>query len=174
MSQDAKNTIFRFKFEPTIISLITRFAKLHQYDDRKTYKENWVLFNSENEETIQREIARMYELGYTGDVNDKMYKAGRYYFRKKDTSARPEPQKRRNYISMDCSVLEKMDQHISENMKNADFSPAIGYDTFCFEHKDILIEEIQRLNEEGELFTQEDLIAKIKKTYKNRYFNFTH
>ena len=171
---DKNNVIFRFKFSPEIVDLITRFAKLHQYDDRNTYKESWNLWYSDNEESIQREIFRLHENGYDGDIKDKMYKAGRYYFRKKNTSSNNEPQKRRNYISMDTIVLEAMDQHIKNNINNDDFKPATGYDDFCLNNKTLLYDEIKRLNEEGIQFTDEDLIFKIKKTYKNRYFNLTH
>jgi hypothetical protein len=174
MSTDTNKTIFRFKFSPEINDLISHFAKLHQYDDRHTYKEQWEILYSDNEEIIEREISRLHQLGYIGDIKNKMYKAGRYYFRKKVTSVINEPHKRRNYISMDSIVLETMDNHIRTNLSNTDFSPATGYDNFCSENKCILSEEILRLKNEGNLFTKEDLITKIKKTYKNRYFSITH
>jgi len=168
------NAIFRFKFTPEIMSLVTRFAKLHQYDDRHTYKEQWALWVSGNEETISQEIKRLNELGYMGDIKDKMFKAGRYYFRKKNTTEIPEPKKRRNYISTDCVVLESMDAHIKENIHLEHFTPAYGYDDYCLNNQAIILEEIYRLQEEGITFTKENFIIKIKKTYKNRYYNITH
>jgi len=174
MSTNGKKTVFRFKFSPEINELILCFAKLHQYDNRHIYKEQWELWYSSNEEIIEREISRLQHDGFKGDIKSKMYKAGRYYFRKKNTSDDKEPIKRRNYISMDSKVLEAMDNHIRNNLNNVDFTPATGYDLFCSENMSLLSEEIHRLKDEGNLFNKEDLIIKIKKTYKNRYFNITH
>ena len=75
---------FRFEFESDIMELIERFAIVHQYDERKMYKEQWNSWYNENKEEMEREIERMNEIGYVGDVKDKMFKAGRYYFRKKN------------------------------------------------------------------------------------------
>jgi hypothetical protein len=36
-------------------------------------------------ELVEREISRLEQLGYKGDVIDKMFKAGRYYFREKES-----------------------------------------------------------------------------------------
>jgi hypothetical protein len=81
--QQQKKT-FRFEFESEIMELIKRFAIVHQYDERKMYKEQWNIWYNENKEDMEREIERMNDIGYVGDVKDKMYKAGRYYFRKKN------------------------------------------------------------------------------------------
>jgi hypothetical protein len=75
---------FRFEFTADIMDLIKRFAIVHQYDERKMYKEQWNNWYNENKEEMEREIERMNEIGYVGDVQDKMFKAGRYYFRKKN------------------------------------------------------------------------------------------
>ena len=75
---------FRFEFESDIMELIERFAIVHQYDERKMYKEQWNSWYNENKEQMEREIERMNDIGYVGDVKDKMFKAGRYYFRKKN------------------------------------------------------------------------------------------
>jgi hypothetical protein len=98
-----------------------------------------------------------------------MYKAGRYYFRKKDFSETVQPQERRNYISMEHEVLNAMDNHIHTIMNNTDFTPANGYGDFCQAHVELLREEIKRLCDAGQIDAQ-SLAAKIKKTYKNRYF----
>jgi len=76
-------SILRFNFTEEIIDIITQFSKIHQFDDRHTYRENWDKFFEENKSILLKEIDRLLESGYDGDVKDKMYKAGRYYFRKK-------------------------------------------------------------------------------------------
>ena len=172
-----KSAIFRYKFDETIMTMITQFAKLHQFDDRKTYKEEWKKWFEANESELNKEVSRLIELGYEGDVLDKMFKAGRYYFRKKKIEdENKEEKKRRSYISMSHHILEAMDEHISKGIasnKNRNskekFKPAKGYDEFCKEHVDILEIEIRKLCLEH-IISAEDLTLKIKKTYKNRYF----
>ncbi len=78
--------IFRYKLSDNIMSLITQFAKIHQYDDRHSYKDAWVnQWLNDYGELVEREISRLEQLGYKGDVIDKMFKAGRYYFREKES-----------------------------------------------------------------------------------------
>jgi len=81
--EQAKKT-FRFEFTSEVMDLIKHFAIVHQFDERKMYKEQWNNWYNENKEEMEREIRRMNEIGYVGDVKDKMFKAGRYYFRKKN------------------------------------------------------------------------------------------
>jgi hypothetical protein len=75
---------YRFEFTSEVMDLIKHFAIVHQFDERKIYKEQWNNWYNENKEEMEREIRRMNDIGYVGDVKDKMFKAGRYYFRKKN------------------------------------------------------------------------------------------
>ena len=77
------NTIYRYKFDELFLEDLISFAKIHQFDDRKTFKEEWKLWCESNEEFIEREENRLVSLGYKGDCKDKMFKSSRYYFRKK-------------------------------------------------------------------------------------------
>lgn len=166
-------TVYRFKLSNDIVDMVTSFAKIHQYDDRKTYKEAWEEWTNDNNNVITREANRLLEMGYEGDVIDKMYKAGRYYFRTKNLSEKKEPQQRRAYISMNSEILEAMDEHIKQNAEEEDYSPASGFDNFCETNVNILSNEIRRILDEAENVTSKMLIKKIKKTYKNRYFLYS-
>ena len=159
--------VFRYNFDETVMDHLTLFAKLHQYDDRKTYKESWKLWAEENDELIKDEIKRLHGLGYEGDASDKMYKAARYYFRKK-SNVKTEAKKRRKYITMDHELIQSMDNHIARNVGNDTYTPSSGYSEFCALYINLIRDEINRMVE-LELPT-DDITIKFKKTYKNRYF----
>jgi len=163
---DTEINIFRFKFTNHVMNELTSFAKIHQYDDRKTYKESWTTWTEDNSILIRTETERLENLGYKGNVIEKMYKAARYYFRKK--TRKSEHAKRRKYISFDSEVLDAMDTHIRENIKGEGYKPSIGYSNFCELNVEILRDEVAKMCF-GELSVDE-IIQKFKKTYKNRYY----
>lgn len=171
MEETTTTSVYRYKLQPHIVAAVTRFAKIHQYDKRVDYKDAWKLWCEEENGMIEREMNRLVELGYEGDVVDKMYKAGRYYFRTK-TKQDKEPKKRRHYVSMESSILESMDEHIANHYENDDFTPANGYDWFVNQHTTMLMSEIKRLIDEEPELQASYISNKVKKTYKNRYFLF--
>ena len=160
--------IYRYKFTDEFIEYLYNFSKIHQYDDRKCFKEAWIKWTEENADIVNRENSRLTNLGYDGDVLNKMFKSARYYFRNKSTEKK-EPKERRQYISVNRELLNAMDTHIKENMSDKEYKPKIGFATFCEKHKDLMNEAISKMN-----ITDAELISdKIKKTYKNRYFMIT-
>ena len=76
-------SVYRYQFTKEINDAITDFAKIHMFDHRHDYKEGWNSWWESNKDILEAEINRLQGLGYKGNVKDKMYKAGRYYFRKK-------------------------------------------------------------------------------------------
>ena len=80
--------IYRYKFTQSFMDELYQFSKIHQYDDRKSFKEAWLLWVETNLDMINTEIARLTDLKYDGDIVDKMFKSARYYFRKKSTKKR--------------------------------------------------------------------------------------
>jgi len=172
MTENNGPTTYRYKFSIEIMNEITAFSKIHQYDDRQTYKEAWNIWKEDQRDFIDTEIERLMRLGYTGSVEDKMYKAGRYYFRKKDLTLPKDKQERRVYIPINRKVLAAMDTHIREIMGGNDFTPASGYTDFCEKNLILLEEEIRRIcREDAATATNTKLlVGKFKKTYKNRYY----
>ena len=76
---------YRYKFTNEFINELYIFSKIHQYDDRKTFKEawnNWII-EDEIERLIQCELLRLEEIEYKGDIMIKMFQSARYYYRKK-------------------------------------------------------------------------------------------
>ena len=152
--------IFRYKFSEEFTKPLYQFSKIHQYDHRK-----------DNEDLVNKEIIRLTELDYKGDIIDKMFKSARYYFRKKSTDKK-EPQKRRVYVGIQSELLAAMDTHIISNKKNQEYKPSNGFDDFCKQYIDLLKIEVTNLCKSG-IKDPEDIKNKIKKTYKNRYFMST-
>ena len=166
--ESSSNTIYRYKFTEDFMVDLYKFAKIHQYDDRKDFKEAWVTWVEDNKDIVDEEIHRLLYLGYEGDILDKMFKSARYYFRKKSTEKK-QPKQRRQYISVNRELLNAMDNHIEDNMYNDNYQPKTGFITFCKDNEILLKDAISKLYEQGE--KNSGLIEdKIKKTYKNRYF----
>jgi hypothetical protein len=176
------------------------FTQVHRYDERKTFKEAWKKWIQTNEiaEMIASETARLTSDGFRGDVEDKMFKAVRYYFRKKPTKPADEPVEktpRKKYVGFTGNILTAMDKHIIECIKEnlckieektadvqetpevpkktskkykSNVSPDKAYNDFCMSAIEIILRETELLREE-ENMDHDDIALKLKKTYKNRY-----
>lgn len=167
---DINLNIFRYKFSDNFTKDLFVFSKIHQYDARKEFKEAWKIWLEENESIVCEEVLRLKNLGYDGNIFDKMFKSARYYFRKKSTEKKG-PAKRRNYIGVRKNLLETMDKHIRMSIINEEYKPSNGFDDFCKKNKEILKEEVNILCKNG-LTNSNEIKNKIRKTYKNRYFLF--
>lgn len=77
---------------------------------------------------------------------------------------------KRKYVSMDKDILLSMDNHISSVYYNKNFTPALGFNQFCTLNVELLKNQIQKMISSD--FDSDKIILKIKKTYKNRYFQF--
>ena len=88
-SASASIKTYRHEFSKDFMAELSRFSKVHQYDDRHAYKSEWQKWINQEEiaQAMDIEKRRLQENGYIGDIDDKMFKAGRYYFRKKTTTA---------------------------------------------------------------------------------------
>ena len=180
--------VLRFEFSGALIEHVTAFANLHRYDDRKTYKEAWTAWLAHDEiaALLQNEVARLSALGYKGDVADKLFKSGRYYFRTREPTVPsiaphtpPSQRLGRAYVLLNHQLLDAMDDHIECGLRrdahaytpaNA-YTPAIGFAEFCKLNIDYYSREVTRLSEI--MPTGEAVHDKLKKTYKNRYFMMT-
>jgi len=165
LSNDTDKVIFRYKFSQTFMDNLYEFSKIHEHDDRSTYKENWEIWLQENDELVKNEINILQKTGYEGNILNKMFKSSRYYFRKKKTEKK-EPKQRRIYVGVSQELLDCMDQYI-ENFIT--IKPATSFIDFCKENANLLQEEVSRLCKKGYKDSHE-ILMKVKKTYKNRYF----
>ena len=204
---------YRHEFSKEFMANLSLFSKVHQYDDRHTYKSEWTKWTQQEEiaRAIECEKCRLEENGYKGDINDKMFKAGRYYFRKKTFSSaaaadadadadadaatnnpqtpptQQQQRQRRQYITMSKDTIRLMDTHITNMHRNEGttaagvFKPSSCYDDFYQTQmsSNEMIKEIEKIIEKYEKSENispdeltNEIIDKIKKTYKNRYYKF--
>jgi len=182
IQETTQTPIYRYEFTHEFIENLSRFSKIHQYDDRHVFKESWDSWTQENSELVNQEIIRLHNLQYEGDILDKMFKSARYYFRKKGTEKKA-PKERKNYISFSKQILDCMDEHIFENTQQTQknqkdpkdqttknqVKPSVSYLDFCQTNKEVIKETIHYLNQQG-IKDLEEIQNKVKKTYKNRYF----
>lgn len=162
--------IYRYKFTDNFTQELYKFSKIHQYDHRKDFKEAWNIWTECNDDIVSVEVMRLTNLGYHGDILDKMFKSARYYFRKKSTEKKA-PVARCQYIGVHKDLLDSMDKHIEMNIRNKEYKPSEAFNNYCSINKDILREEVTRLLKMG-FKDSIEIGNKIKKTYKNRYFLF--
>ena len=179
--------IFRYDLSNDVVEKIAEFAKLHKDDERRAYKEAWKTWCQEHEEMISEETRRLKDSGYNGNVDDKMYTACRYYFRKKSNAQaqetetttnenvaeeRKEPDAvKRGYVKLQSNTLECIDNHIKGCVNNNDFTPANGYQAFANAHASVFRDEIEHLKDYG--MKELEVREKLKKTYKNRYYKIS-
>jgi hypothetical protein len=159
------NNIYRYKFAEEVACELDRFSKVHQYDDRKVFKEAWTEWTKDNDELVSNEVRRLTNMGYEGDIVDKMFKSARYYYRKKST-VKKTPATRRNYVSVQKELLEAMDNYIKNTNGG---KPSDAFVAFCRAHTGLIKTEAVSLWENG-ITEDVDIQNKIKKAYKNRYF----
>ena len=160
-----ENQIFRFKFSDEFNSQLLSFSKLHQHDERKTYKDNWNNWISNND-FVENESNRLRQLGYDGNIIDKMYKSGRYYFRNK--TPKKEPKQRRIYISIDSEIIESMDTYLLYAVSQENFKPSTNFEIYKHINEELIKVETERFTIMG--LNKTDIENKLKKTFKNRHF----
>jgi Fe-S cluster biosynthesis and repair protein YggX len=171
-TNEIPSVIYRFKFTQDFMDELYIFSKVHQYDERKDFKEAWETWTEENTELINEETQRLTTLGYQGNVLNKMFKSARYYFRKK-SSEKKTPKQRRPYIAVNKELLDAMDSHIQENIYDSNYSPKEGFSQFCKKQEANVRETINKIYEQG-IKDSKMIEDKIKKTYKNRYYILTN
>ena len=63
----------RFKFSKGFLEHLKEFTRIHKFDDAKIFKEHFDEWKEENVEIINRETGYMRNMGYEGDVINKIY-----------------------------------------------------------------------------------------------------
>lgn len=178
--------IFRFKLSEKVNDELALFTSANRFNDRKVIKSAWHDWCNCNIVLIQDESRRLENLGYSGDIINKMWTSVRYYHMKRENKTmdgvvdgtdvsetnEDKVKQRRKYITLDKSFLSIIDKHINEHIKQDTFTPARSYEMFVDAHDDIIKCTIKSLVGKG--LEKDDFDCKLKKTYKNRYFNIVN
>ena len=170
---NANNNVFRFKFSEDINLILQRFASIHHGDDLEEFKEAWERTIKTYRTVIDIETMRLNEIGFDGDVENKMFISARYYYSKqykigekkfaetnvkaaaeddavREVAAEDETENKRQYTKIGGDIHKTIEQFLTRN-NNYSMKPAIAWNNFCNEYGD-------------------DLCP--KKTFKNRIYNY--
>ena len=162
---------YRHNFSKNFMDEISIFSKIHQYDDRQTFKDEYMKWYSENVDLIDKEKRLLKNNEYCGNIDDKIYFACRYYFRKKSNKIEDEEKKKRNlYLTIPKDLINEIDTYIKENIS---VKPHNSFINFCNEKQNVLSKIIKFIvsNKTQVNITENDKIQdKIKKLYKNRIY----
>ena len=81
LTNKLERAIYRFKFTEEFMVELYNFAKIHQYDHRKDFKEAWTKWADDNAVIISNETERLIALGYKAEENidTKMFKRAIYF-----------------------------------------------------------------------------------------------
>lgn len=173
----------RYTYSEEVVEEISRFAKKHEYDGRKEFKEAWQKWMEEPDikKMIGEEVARLTKNGFAGDITERMYKSARYYYRKKTELTNKEPEPRKEYEGLPRSVLRTIDAHINGEINQRrmepenrviNISPANSFTAYCKLHYDVITELLPE-NKEDIISLREEIMLvteRLKKTYKNRFY----
>jgi predicted DNA-binding ArsR family transcriptional regulator len=169
---------YRFVFSSDFTEELAVFAKVHQHDHRKDFKEAWTKWTTDEdiEPVINNEVKRLRTLGFEGDPLEKMFKSARYYYRNKNENNDTE-KPRKPYETISKDIQEKMDKHIYSQINNnandgiSKISPSESFDNYLNQYKTDIVNELKNENTTVTKADCQDIIKKYKKSYKNRFYN---
>jgi len=157
--------VYRHKFSKLFQEKIEDFSGQHKYDDYKTLKERFKEWIQENKLCIMEEERRMKNNGYSGNMEDKIFKSSRYYFMKK-TNEKKETKKRKKYTSKNTQLLEEIQMHI---YRTEITKPSEAFDDFVSKKETLLNSVKTELINSGD-YDKNESETKIKKIYKNKFY----
>jgi hypothetical protein len=161
-----ENTIYRYNFSKEFLNKLKKFSKDHKDNDLHEFNDYWGKWKKTNEEYILMESRILRNNGYNGNIDSKMYTSVRYYLK---NSIKKNPVKRKKYVGLDKSFLKTIDENITEMLKG-NIKPNDGFLEFmkAKKYEFVLKSLILKLNSLN--MSNKDIHDKIKKTYKNRFY----
>lgn len=162
-------TTYRFKFNKELLDSIKEFSKLHSNDNCDDFLDAFHLWKRVNNEIISLEEKRILDLGFNGNIEEKIYKSARYYFKnKKNTSYKLNKQLKTNYIPRNPVFFKMMETYINKNPIKA----SLLYKEFINETDTNILSEINTEIVRLKTFelNQTECLQKIKKMFNNAYY----
>jgi len=163
--------IFRYKFSQEFLDHLKKFTEEHYVEDTITYKLSWNAWILLNKELILKESERLRGLGYEGDIEKKMYKSTRYWYRNNINKEIKKKDKRKDYIELNKKFLNLLDKYIKSIKNINEIPPKKSYEIFIKDenYQSYITAERNRLFNEG--LDHIEITKKMKKTYKNKLYN---
>jgi len=162
-------TTYRFKFNKELLDSIKEFSKLHSNDNCDDFLDAFHLWKRVNNEIISLEEKRILDLGFNGNIEEKIYKSARYYFKnKKNTTYKLNKQLKTNYIPRNPVFFKMMETYINKNPIKA----SLLYKEFINETDTHILSEINAEIVRLKTFelNQTECLQKIKKMFNNAYY----
>jgi hypothetical protein len=175
-------TKFRFVYSPEIETILREFAKDHEGEERKQFKQSWGVFMEENKLLLDNESKRIKHEGYSKDVYAKMFHTIKYYYVKKSKKQKKQQQeqdnqqekqenkvheshspKQRSYNKLGKQWIQTITTFIKDDLESykhtKEMKPEYSYNRFLEKHAT----------------EDEELQLRVKKSYKTQYYKIkTH
>ncbi len=163
-------TTFRFKFTRNILNSIKEFSKIHSEDNCDEFLEAFNDWKSLNNELIKTEEQRIINLGFKGNIEEKIYRSSRYYFKNKknDTCKLLEKTAKTSYIPRNNKFFTMMVNYINQRPIKA----SLLFKQFINDSDEVISSEIKKEFCRLRSFelTEDKCLQKIKKGFNNAYY----
>ena len=163
-------TTYRFKFNIDLLNSIKEFSKIHSEDNGDEFLEAFQDWKTINNEMIKIEEERIIHLGFKGNIEEKIYRSAKYYFKNKKNNICKLEQKttKTNYIPRNNTFFTMMVEYIKQKPVKA----SLLFKEFINETDQTISSEIKKEFCRLRSFdlTQEECLQKIKKGFNNAYY----
>ena len=163
-------TTYRFKFNRDLLNSIKEFSKIHSEDNCDDFLEAFQDWKIANKQIIKKEEERIIHLGFKGNIEEKIYRSARYYFKNKKKNMCKLKQKsiKTNYIQRNNKFFTMMVEYI----KQTPIKASLLFKQFINETDEVISSEIKKEFCRLRSFelTQEECLQKIKKGFNNAYY----
>lgn len=177
--------IFRFKLSNDCFNSLNEFSRIHSQDNRDDFKEAFEEWGKTNSNIVENEIKRLQQLGYNNDINAKLFRCAKYYCAKKvfntksiiddddkhETSSVSSENKK--YTCIPKEFIKTISDHIESNIGDDKFTPAIALKQFLENYTKDIQDMITKMQEKHENISVDNVHTKLKKTYKNKFYQFS-
>lgn len=157
---------FRFVYSPEIESMLRTFAKEHEEEERKQFKQSWQVFVEENKPLLEKEAERITKEGYDKDVYAKMFHTIKYYYVKKSKKQKQQEEceetgdsgKERTYNKLGKEWIGNIVHFIKDDLEmykgTKEMKPEYSFNRFLEKHT----------------LGCKEFELRVKKSYKTQYY----